>query len=152
MRRLLSDDVSLIATIDRSEHVEVQYGVIDGRLIEQPVAMPEIPTWDATGTGPHSVAAQIEFCASLIADGAVLLGAVDDEQPVGLAVIDASFEPRVAWLALLYVSRPHRRRGAAQALWDAAVEVALAAGAESIYVSLCPHNLQSGSTSDRAVD
>jgi len=59
VRRLLADDVSLITTIDRSEHVDVQYRVIDGRLTEQPVAMSEIPTWDPTGSGPHSVAAQI---------------------------------------------------------------------------------------------
>ena len=86
VRRLLADDVSLIATIDRSEHVDVQYGVIDGRLTEQPAAMTEIPTWDPTGSGPYSVAAQIDFCTSLIADGAVLLGAFDEDQPIGLAV------------------------------------------------------------------
>ena len=113
VRRLPADDVSLIATIDRSEHVDVQYGVIDGRLTEQPVAMTEIPTWDPTGSGPYSVAAQVDFCASLIADGAVLLGTFNDKRAVG-------------------------RRGAARALWGAAVDLALAAGAESIYVSAVP--------------
>jgi GNAT superfamily N-acetyltransferase len=138
VRRLLADDVSLIPTIDRSEHVDVQYGVIDGRLTEQPVAMTEIPPWDPTGSGPYSVVAQVDFCASLIADGAVLLGTFDEERPVGLAVVDPSFESRLAWLAFLYVSRPHRRRGAARALWGAAVDLALAAGAQSIYVSAVP--------------
>jgi GNAT superfamily N-acetyltransferase len=138
VRRLLADDVSLIGTIDRSEHVDLQYGVIDGRLTEQPVAMTEIPTWDPTGSGPHSVAAQVDFCASLIAGGAVLLGTFDGEQPAGLAVVDPSFGTRLAWLAFLYVSRPERRRGAARALWGAAVDLALAAGAESIYVSAVP--------------
>jgi GNAT superfamily N-acetyltransferase len=138
VRRLLADDVALIATIDRSEHVDVQYGVIDGRLTEQPVAMTEIPTWDPTGSGPHGVAAQVDFCAALIADGAVLLGTLDQDRAVGLAIVDPSFETRLAWLAFLYVSRPHRRRGAARALWRAAVDVALAAGAESIYVSAVP--------------
>lgn len=138
VRRLLADDVSLIAAIDRSEHVDVQYGVIDGRLTEQPVVMPEIPTWDPTGSGPFSVAAQVRFCAFWIAHGAVLLGAFDDERAVGLAVIDPSFEPRLARLAFLYVSRPDRRRGAARALWDAAADLARAAGAESVYVSAVP--------------
>ena len=32
VRRLLAEDVSLVATIDRSEHVDVQYRVIDGEL------------------------------------------------------------------------------------------------------------------------
>jgi len=35
-RRLLADDVSLIRWIDRSEHVEVQYRMIDGRLQKCP--------------------------------------------------------------------------------------------------------------------
>jgi GNAT superfamily N-acetyltransferase len=138
VRSLLADDVSLIATIDRSEHVDVQYGVIDGQLTEQPVAMIEIPTWDRTGSGPYSVAAQVDFCASLIADGAILLGSFDEDRAVGLAVVDPSFESRLAWLAFLHVSRPHRRRGVARALWDAAVDLALAAAAESIYVSAVP--------------
>jgi GNAT superfamily N-acetyltransferase len=138
VRRLLADDVALIAMIDRSEHVDVEYGVIAGQLTEQPVRLTEIPTWDPTGLGPNSVAAQVDFCASVIAEGAVLLGAFDDEQPVGLAVVDPSFESRLAWLAFLYVSRPHRRQGAARALWDAAVDLALAARAESIYVSAVP--------------
>ena len=138
VKRLPAGDVSLIATIDRSEHVDVQYGVIDGRLTEQPVVMTEVPTWDPIGSGPHSVAAQVDFCAPLIADGAVLLGAFEEERCVGLAVVDPSFESRLAWLAYLHVSRPHRRRGAARALWGAAVDLALAAGAESIYVSAAP--------------
>ncbi len=138
VRRLLADDVSRIARIDRSEHVDVQYGVLDGRLTEQPATMTEIPTWDLTGSGPHSVAAKVNFCASLIADGAVLLGTFDEGRPIGLAVVDPSLESRLAWMAFLYVSRPHRRRGAARALWGAAVDLALAAGAESIYVSAVP--------------
>jgi hypothetical protein len=36
VRRLLAGDVSLIATIDRSEHVDVQYAVIDGRRPASP--------------------------------------------------------------------------------------------------------------------
>jgi GNAT superfamily N-acetyltransferase len=138
VKRLADADVSLIAAIDRSEHVDLQYAVIDGQLTEQPVTMTEIPTWDATGSGPHSVNAQIHFCASLIADGAVLLGAFDDERPAGLALVDPSFEPRMAWLAFLHVSRPYRRRGAARALWTAAVDLAVGAGAASIYVSATP--------------
>ncbi len=59
--RLEADDVSLIAAIDRSEHVEVEYAVIDGILTEQPASITESPAWDPTGSGPHSVNAQIRF-------------------------------------------------------------------------------------------
>jgi len=138
VRRLGPGDVSLIAEIDRSEHVDVQYEVVDGRLTERPVVMTEIPQWDPSGSGPHSVAAHVDFCAPLIAGGANLLGAFDDERTAGLTVVDAAFEPRLAWLAFLHVSRPCRRQGAASALWAAAVDLALAADATSMYVSATP--------------
>jgi predicted N-acetyltransferase YhbS len=68
----------------------------------------------------------------------MLLGALDSERTVGLAIVDPGFEPSLAWLAFLHVSRPYRRRGVAQALWTAGVELSIAAGAQSIYVSATP--------------
>ena len=138
VRTLVADDLSLIASIDRAEHVDIGYAVIDGRLTQQPAVKAEIPTWEPTGSGPHSVAAQIGFCTDLVTRGAVPLGAFDDERAVGLAVVDPSFEPRLAWLAFLHISRPDRRRGAARTLWNAASDLALASGAESMYVSATP--------------
>ena len=136
--RLRAEDVSLVGALDRSEHVDVEYRVVDGQLQQAPAAMPEVPVWDSTGSGPHSVAAMIEFCRSVVARGGVLLGAVDAERTVGLAIVDPFFEPPLAWLAFLHVSRPDRRKGAAQSLWDAAVHIAVESGAESIYVSATP--------------
>jgi GNAT superfamily N-acetyltransferase len=138
VRRLLAGDVSLIATIDRSEHVDVQYAVVDGQLTEQPVTMSEIPAWDPAGSGPHSVAFEVDFCTSVLADGAVLLGAFDEERTLGVAVVHPSFEAQRAWLAFLHVSRPYRRMGAARVLWAAAADIARGAGAESMYVSATP--------------
>lgn len=138
VRQLRAEDVSLVAAIDRSEHVDVQYRVIDGQLQQVPAAITEVPPWDPIGSGPHSVAAEIEFCSSVVARGGVLLDTVDAERTAGLAIVHPSFEPPLAWLAFLHVSRPYRRRGAAQALWDASVELSVAGGAESIYVSATP--------------
>lgn len=100
--------------------------------------MADIPPWDPVGAGPHSVAAKVAFCAPIVAGGAALFGAFEGDRLLGLAVVDASFEPTLAWLAFLHVSRPVRRRGAASALWDAAVHEAAQASAESIYVSATP--------------
>jgi hypothetical protein len=138
VRRLRAEDVSLVATIDRSEHVDVQYCVIDGELQEIPAAIAEVAPWDPTGSGPHSVTAKIAFCESVIARGGILLGALDHERTVGLAIVHPAFEPPLAWLAFLHVSRPDRRRGAAQALWNVATAIVVANGAESIYVSATP--------------
>jgi Acetyltransferase (GNAT) family len=138
VQRLGFDDVGLIARIDRSEHVDVEYAVVDGHLIERSVSMADIPPWDPVGVGPHSVAAKVAFCAPLVAGGAALFGAFEGDRLLGLAVVDGSFEPRLAWLAFLHVSRQVRRRGAASALWGAAVHEAAQASAESIYVSAVP--------------
>ena len=138
VRRLGIDDIGLIAEIDRSEHVEVEYTVIDGHLVERPVSMAEIPPWDPVGTGPFSVAAKIAANRPLVARGAALLGAFDGDRFLGLAIVDGTFEPPMAWLAFFHVSRPARRRGVGSALWAAAVDVAATAGAKSMYVSAVP--------------
>jgi ribosomal protein S18 acetylase RimI-like enzyme len=67
-----------------------------------------------------------------------LLGALDEKRTAGLAIVHPTFEPQFAWLAFLHVSRPYRRRGTAQALWNAAADIAVANDAESIYVSATP--------------
>ena len=133
-----AEDVSLVATIDRSEHVEVEYRVIDGELQQIPAAITEVAAWDPTGSGPFSVTAKIAFCESVVARGGILLGAFDEERTAGLAIVHPAFEPQLAWLAFLHVSRPYRRQGAAQALWNAATDIAVANGATSIYVSATP--------------
>src|SRR3954453_22921543 len=136
VRRLEPSDVDLVASIDRSEHVEVQYRIEDGRLVEAPVVVADIPSWDPDGSGAHSVATHGAVCASVVADGASLLGAFDDDGDLmGLATVHPTFEPRLAWLATLHVSRAHRRRGAASALWDAGIALARKNGARSLYVS-----------------
>jgi ribosomal protein S18 acetylase RimI-like enzyme len=139
VRRLDPRDVGLFASIDRSEHVETQHRVEGHRLVETPVEIVEIPPWDPLGSGAHSIAGLRSFAASAVADGAALLGAFTDVGEVmGLATVHPTFEPGTAWLATLHVSRPHRRRGAASALWAAGIGLARDAGARSVYVSATP--------------
>jgi GNAT superfamily N-acetyltransferase len=138
VRRLGLDDVGLVASIDRSEHVEVGYCVVAGNLRERPVTMVDIPPWDTEGDGPFSVAHQIDVCTDLVRNGAVLLAAFDGEKVLGLAVVDPSFEPLMGWLAFLHVTAAERRRGAATALWNAAGGHARASGSQTLYVSATP--------------
>ena len=139
VRHLEPDDVVLVAALDRSEHVEVQYRIDDGHLVEAPVFMADVPAWDPDGSGEHSVASHMAFYASVVADGAALFGAFDnDGELMGLATVHPTFEPGLAWLATLHVSRAHRRRGAATALWDESLALALEAGARFLYVSATP--------------
>ena len=43
-----------------------------------------------------------------------------------------TFEPGLAWLAFLHVSRPFRRRGAATASWNEATQLDEDAGSDSV--------------------
>jgi predicted N-acetyltransferase YhbS len=138
VRLLGIGDVGVVAAIDRSEHVTIQYAVEDGRLVQRPVTMADIPAWDPTGDGPHSAAAKKAFCRECLRGGGELLAAYDGADVLGVAVVDGRFEPGLAWLAFLHVSRPHRRRGAATALWNAALDVASTANATSMYISATP--------------
>ena len=140
IRRVGLEDLRLVVgAIDRSEHVDGEYAVVDGRLVERPVTMSEIPPLDPDGDGPHSVAAKAQFCASVVEEHAgVALAALDGERVAGIAVVAPSFEPSLAWFAYLDVNRPDRRQGVASALWDAAVGVARDSGARQMYVSAIP--------------
>lgn len=138
VRVLGIEGLQLIADIDRSEHVEVEFAVRDGGLVERPVSMTDIPPWDPVGTEFWSVAEQIAFCEPVVRRGGVVLGAFAGAAVLGLAVVEPRFQADLAWLTFLHVSRAHRRRGAASALWDAAVSAAVAAGATSMYVSAVP--------------
>jgi len=153
VRRLAASDVSLVAAIERSEDVDVEYEVVAGRLVERPVTVAAIPPWDPVGTGHHTVAEAVAFVAAHLAEGATLLGAFADDAarddgpgggvPVGevlagLAVVQPRLDADRAQLAFLHVSRPLRRRGAATALWLAAVDLARAGGATVLYVSATP--------------
>lgn len=138
VRRLTADDVALVRAIDRAEHVDVQYAVVDGRLVEVPVSMADIPSWDADDPGEHGLEHQVHKVAVCVAEGCILLGAFEDDAVLGIAAVDPSFEPTMAWLAWLHVSRPHRRCGVAAALWAASAALATTAGATSMYVSATP--------------
>jgi ribosomal protein S18 acetylase RimI-like enzyme len=137
VRTLAISDVELIASIDRSEHVEREYHVVNGKLAERPVTMAEVPPWTSVD-GPHSAASKIEFCQDRIGRGGELFGVFDGDTIAGVAVVEPHFDPPTAWLSFLHVSRPFRRCGAASALWRAAVDRAVAASAESLYVSATP--------------
>lgn len=137
IRLLGPSDIELIAEIDRSEHMDVEYTVAAGRLTAYHVDI-DVPTWDRHGTGDFSVAAVIEHWRPVVAAGASFMGAFDGDEFLGLLIVEGAFEPGLAWLAFLHVSRPHRRRGVATALWSEAVAAAVEAGADTMYVSAAP--------------
>src|SRR5262245_6753128 len=106
----LVDLPEVVGAIDRSEHVDGEYAVVEGRLVERPITMSEIPPLDPVGDGSHSVAAKVEFCAFVVNEhDAVVFGAFNGERVAGIAVVAPSFEPPLAWFAYLDVNRADRR-------------------------------------------
>lgn len=137
IRELGPDGIELIRKIDRSEHIDTQYSVEDGRLHSEHVEF-DVPPWDPEGDGEHSSARRITEFRPIVEGGATLLGAFVDGDFAGIAIVDPMFEEGTAWFAFLHVSRVYRRRGVASALWDAGIETAADQDATSIYVSATP--------------
>lgn len=151
IRRLPPTAIDLIGEIDRSEHLDTLYSVEGRELVGRPVDV-EVPSWSRVGEGEHSVANLISTWGPIVGDGATLLGAFDGDELLGLAIVDRDFEPGTAWLAFLHVSRRHRRRGVASALWDVAAGISRDAGANSMYVSATPSNSAVGFYLDRGCE
>jgi len=137
IRHLAPTDLHLIGEIDRSEHISVQYLVTEDQLTTAPVDW-DVPSFDPVGTGEHSVHQLVEHWRPVVDRGASLIGAFEGDRILGLAIVEPSFEPGLAWLAFLHVSRPFRRTGVATSLWNEATRVAADAGAGSMYVSATP--------------
>ena len=127
----------LLGGIDRAEHVDVQYGVVGGRLVTGPVKMAEVPSW-RDDDGPHSVGRLTRFSVGMAERGGVTLVAHDGPSVAGIVIVVPEFEPPLAWLTLLHVSRPYRRQGVASALHRTAESASSASGATSMYVSASP--------------
>ena len=70
--------------------------------------------------------------------GGVLLGAFVGERLAGMAMLGTELAPGVLQLSLMFVGRPYRRRGVANALLDEIEAVARERGADALYVSSVP--------------
>lgn len=139
VRQLEPNHIDLIRAIDRSEHIDTLYTVEGGWLQGESVEI-DVPPWDAEGHGEHSSARRIAEFRPIVEGGATLFGAFIDGTIAGIAIVDPTFEDKIAWFAFLHVTRAYRRRGVASALWATGVEIAASADATSIYVSATPSN------------
>jgi ribosomal protein S18 acetylase RimI-like enzyme len=137
IRRMASSALARLAEIDRSEHVTQEYthrrGVLEAHAIDLAV-----PSWDRTGAGEHSVQTRIREWQPILERGGTLLGALDGERLAGLAIYRPRLANGMANLAVLHVTRSHRRRGVASRLTAEVARLARADGARQLYVSATP--------------
>ena len=137
VRRLPAGSMELLAQIDRTEYVDYAYRVVDGRLERYPVDW-DIPTFRREGSGPHSVQLHVDTWQPVLEGAGILLGAFEGDELAGLAIAVPEFEPGMAWMAYMHISRDFRRRGVGTLLWNEAEQIARDSGATSMYVSAIP--------------
>ena len=135
IERLPSDGLGRFREIDRSEEITVHYRQVGTRL-EASAVDDVVPTFPPEG--PHSVAALVDQWQPVVDAGGVLLGAFEGADLAGIALLGGDVAPGVRQVALLYVSRPFRRQGAAHALMNEIERTASEEGAEALYVSSVP--------------
>ena len=132
-----ASELGRLAEIDRSEHLTRLYtyrcGVLEARAVDEAV-----PTWSAEGA--RSVAGMVRAFQPILEHGGRLVGAFDGAALAGLAIYRPRLSADVGNLALLHVSRAHRRQGVASRLTAEVARLARADGARRLYVSATPSN------------
>lgn len=136
-RRLQAGELVKLREIDRSERVTLRYRVVQGELQTAAVDW-DVPTFRSNDEGPHTIAAQVQFCERHLAAGACAFGAFDADTLVGIALMTPAVRPGMAQLAYLQVSLAYRRVGVATRLVEELIRFAHESGARQVYVSSTP--------------
>ena len=135
IRELPASDIKRIRDIDRSERIDQQYRVRNGHLEIINVEI-DAAHWGTPGS-EHPVEHYIDEWHPLLDDG-VLFGAMDGERLVGFVIYRPRIADGLANLAVLPVSREHRRSGLGRRLTEEVVQRARLDGARRLYVSATP--------------
>ncbi len=117
--------------INRSEHVEHRYQLIEGELksFDEPFTVPSGASfWDGF----------IDDWKRAVARGAAAFGAFDDEVLAGIAILDPNLDAGTEQLLALYVDCNHRMSGIAKSLYIEAQDAAKKRNAKTLYVSATP--------------
>ncbi len=130
------DEIVKMRDLDRSEVIRTGYRLEAGVLVELSV------NWDddgwREGDGDHSYGEMIRGTREYMALDGTAFGAFDGDRLVGLAVYRPRLTPDMGQLAGLHVSNGYRRQGVASRLFEDALALARADGADRLYVSATP--------------
>lgn len=135
MRRLERHEIERIWSIDRSEVHHHIYRLEGGDLVRVP------GYFDLRGWPPEQVATDTPMLYACFDRGGAFVGMFDDDQLVGVALVDTiplGAAGDEVQLKYLYVSRSHRRQGIGEALFREARALARAGGAQALYISATP--------------
>ena len=134
-RKLARVEIRRFSQIDRSETIHNIYHVRDGSLVLEKVYW-EVPDWSLEEKRKRLTELQDVFDK-----GAILFGAFDDTDLVGMSVLDPNFvatgNERLN-LEGLWVSNKYRGKGIGRTLFQLVEQAALERGAKALYVSATP--------------
>ncbi|HEY3284333.1 MAG TPA: GNAT family N-acetyltransferase [Armatimonadota bacterium] len=135
LRQMDPEELRRLEEIDRTEHIETTYSMVDGVLTatHEPV---DCPAWPADG-GPGSWQERAQRWGEE-ARGGVILGAFDGDRLAGFAILRYRLTETMAQLSVLHISRQYRRQGVGTHLVTEVFRLARESGATSIYVSGAP--------------
>jgi GNAT superfamily N-acetyltransferase len=136
-RSLDRSELSRIAEIDRTEHIDVLYEQHGTDLVARRGSW-SASAWDQDGHGEHSVEAKVLELRGYVDHGGVPLGALAGGRLVGLGVVVPHLRPGIAQLAFLHVSASWRGTGIGVRLSAQLEQVARAAGDSEMVVSATP--------------
>jgi predicted N-acetyltransferase YhbS len=135
IRELKRDEIRLIWQIDRREVIEAVYYLEGGELVLKP------EFYDMHGWPPGEAERYTPHLLDCFDHGGTFYGAFDDEQLVGVAILEGRFigmEHDKLQLKFLHVSRAYRKRGIGRELYALAAQKANTLGAKRLYVSATP--------------
>jgi predicted N-acetyltransferase YhbS len=134
-RRLVAAEARELAAIDRAEHIDGVYRVLEGKLVLEPADI-EVAGWEQA-----ELALYVARLEDLLDSGGVVLGAWHENQLVGLGALDVrpvGGSGALLKLDMLYVSAAQRRRGLGRELCSLLCAEARSRGATGVYVSASP--------------
>ena len=135
IRFLEREEVPLVWQIDRSEIIHNIYYLRDGELVLVP------DYFDAQGWPPGEAELYTPILLECFDRGGTFWGAFEDENLVGVAVLESKFigsKSDMLQLKFLHVSRGQRRQGLGNKLFHLAVDHARSLGARKLYISATP--------------
>jgi GNAT superfamily N-acetyltransferase len=137
VRGLDRSELSRVAEIDRTEHIDALYEQHGRELVPRRGSW-SASAWDQDGHGEHSVEAKVRELEGLVDHGGVPLGAIAGGRLVGLGVVVPHLRPGIAQLAFLHVSASWRGTGVGGRLSEQLEQIARTAGDVEMVVSATP--------------
>jgi GNAT superfamily N-acetyltransferase len=136
-RELDRGELTRVADIDRSEHIDVLYEQHGTALVARRGSW-SASAWNRDGHGEHSVEARVRELRRHVDHGGVAVGAIAGGRVVGIGVVVPHLRPGLAQLAFLHVSAPWRGAGIGSRLSAQLDRTARTAGDSEMVVSATP--------------